>query len=35
MKEAPIEEYRKIGIPENVAEELKLRLEEQNGNPKS
>ncbi|MBU8770157.1 excinuclease ABC subunit UvrC [Cytobacillus oceanisediminis] len=35
MKEAPIEEYRKIGIPENVAKELKLRLEEQNGNPKS
>ncbi|WP_282141455.1 excinuclease ABC subunit UvrC [Cytobacillus oceanisediminis] len=35
MKEAPIEEYRKIGIPENVAEELKLRLDEQNGNPKS
>ncbi|MCS0790485.1 excinuclease ABC subunit UvrC [Cytobacillus pseudoceanisediminis] len=35
MKEAAIEEYRKIGIPENVAEELKLRLEEQNGNPKS
>lgn len=35
MKEAPIEEYRKIGIPENVAEELKLRLEEQNGNSKS
>ncbi|MDM5228935.1 excinuclease ABC subunit UvrC [Cytobacillus sp. NJ13] len=35
MKEAPIEEFRKIGIPANVAEELKQRLEEQNGNPKS
>ncbi|WP_436373165.1 excinuclease ABC subunit UvrC [Cytobacillus sp. BC1816] len=35
MKEAPIEEFRKIGIPENVADELKLRLEEQSGNPKS
>ncbi|KON86820.1 excinuclease ABC subunit C [Sporosarcina globispora] len=28
MKEAPIEEFRKIGIPANVAEELKQRLEE-------
>ncbi|MBN8200774.1 excinuclease ABC subunit UvrC [Bacillus sp. NTK034] len=35
MKEAPIEEFRKIGIPANVAEELKQRLEEQNGNTKS
>ncbi|MBX9973263.1 excinuclease ABC subunit UvrC [Cytobacillus firmus] len=35
MKEAPIEEFKKIGIPANVAEELKQRLEEQNGNPKS
>ncbi|MDF2038836.1 excinuclease ABC subunit UvrC [Cytobacillus oceanisediminis] len=35
MKEAPIEEFRKIGIPANVAEELKQRFEEQNGNPKS
>lgn len=35
MKEAPIEEFRKIGIPANVAEELKQKLEEQNGNSKS
>lgn len=35
MKEAPIEEFRKIGIPANVAEELKQRFEEQNGNSKS
>ncbi|WP_264738712.1 excinuclease ABC subunit UvrC [Cytobacillus firmus] len=35
MREAPIEEFRKMGIPANVAEELKQRLEEQNGNPKS
>ncbi|MCM3092072.1 MULTISPECIES: excinuclease ABC subunit UvrC [unclassified Cytobacillus] len=35
MKEASIEEFRKIGIPANVAEELKQRLEEQNGNTKS
>ncbi|URM33890.1 excinuclease ABC subunit UvrC [Cytobacillus firmus] len=35
MKEAPIEEFRKIGIPANVAEELMQRLEEQNGNSKS
>ncbi|MFY2157409.1 excinuclease ABC subunit UvrC [Cytobacillus firmus] len=35
MKEASIEEFRKIGIPANVAEELKQKLEEQNGNSKS
>jgi excinuclease ABC subunit C len=35
MKEASIEEFRKIGIPANVAEELKQRLEEQNGNSNS
>ncbi|MCM3704496.1 MULTISPECIES: excinuclease ABC subunit UvrC [Cytobacillus] len=35
MKEAPIEEFRKLGIPSNVAEELKQKLEEQNGNSKS
>ncbi|MGN7176526.1 excinuclease ABC subunit C [Paenibacillus sp. FSL R5-0490] len=35
MKEASIEEYRKIGIPANVAEELKQRFEEQNGNSES
>ncbi|WP_370224290.1 excinuclease ABC subunit UvrC [Cytobacillus sp.] len=35
MKEAPIEEFRKMGIPANVAEELKQRLEEQSGNTKS
>jgi excinuclease ABC subunit C len=35
MKEASIEEFRKIGIPANVAEDLKQRLEEQNGNSKS
>lgn len=31
MKEASLEEFREIGIPANVAEELKQRLEEQNG----
>ncbi|WP_368297315.1 excinuclease ABC subunit UvrC [Cytobacillus firmus] len=35
MKEASIEEFRKIGIPAIVAEELKQRLEEQNGNSES
>lgn len=35
MKEASIEEFRKIGIPANVAEELKQRFEEQNGNSES
>ncbi|KAF0823359.1 excinuclease ABC subunit UvrC [Cytobacillus firmus] len=35
MKEASIVEFRKIGIPANVAEELKQKLEEQNGNSKS
>lgn len=35
MKEASIEEFRKIGIPANVAEELKQKLEEQNGKSKS
>ncbi|EWG10461.1 excinuclease ABC subunit UvrC [Cytobacillus firmus] len=35
MREASIEEFRKIGIPANVAEELKQKLEEQNGNSKS
>ncbi|MEH6989176.1 excinuclease ABC subunit UvrC [Cytobacillus firmus] len=35
MKEASMEEFRKIGIPANVAEELKQRLEEQNGNSES
>jgi excinuclease ABC subunit C len=31
MKEASFEEFREIGIPANVAEELKQRLAEQNG----
>ncbi|WP_394137562.1 excinuclease ABC subunit UvrC [Cytobacillus oceanisediminis] len=31
MKEASLEEFREIGIPANVAEELKQRLEEQDG----
>ncbi|MCS0654453.1 excinuclease ABC subunit UvrC [Cytobacillus firmus] len=35
MKEASIEEFKKIGIPAIVAEELKQRLEEQNGNSES
>lgn len=35
MKEASIEEFRKIGIPAIVAEELKQRLEEQNGKSES
>lgn len=35
MKEASIEEFKKIGIPAIVAEELKQRFEEQNGNSES
>ncbi|MBT2688143.1 excinuclease ABC subunit UvrC [Bacillus sp. ISL-47] len=31
MKEASLEDFREIGIPANVAEELKQRLEEKNG----